>query len=562
MEWLATTLKAYPEIAIFLALGLGYYFGKFTFKGIGLGSVTATLLAGVVIGQLGIPISPPLKAFAFLMFLFAVGYAVGPQFVRGVAKDGLPQAIFSAVQCVLSLGALAVIAKVAGYDLGYAAGLYAGSQTISASMGLATDAINRIGMAADQAKAMLDGMPIAYAVSYMFGTVGSAIVIALVGPKLLGIDLPAACRDYEERFGGTKEMGGAGSAWHRWELRAFRVKQGGRAVGLRAAEAEAMVPDARIFVQRIRRNGTIEEATADTVLMEGDVVAVVGAREVLVKMLGAGAQEVEDPELLNVPVQGVDVLVTNKAVDGKTLIELAKDPAARGVFLRKVTRGATATNIPILPNTKIERGDILTIVGRTQDTNAAIKLLGVADKVTDVTDMAFVGVWIVLGALIGAVVVKVAGVPLTLSTAGGALIAGIIGGWARSVRPSFGRIPSSTVWFMNSVGLNIFIAIVGISAGPGFVNGLKSQGVGLFLWGALATTIPLVLGMFIAKYVFRFHDALTLGIVSGSRTTTASLGLVCDLGKSQVPALGYTVTYAVGNTLLTIWGMVLILLLS
>ena len=115
---------------------------------------------------------------------------------------------------------------------------------------------------------------------------------------------------------------------------------------------------------------------------------------------------------------------------------------------------------------------------------------------------------------------------------------------------------------MNSVGLNIFIAIVGISAGPGFVNGLKTQGIGLFLWGALATTAPLILGMFVAKYLFRFHDALILGIVSGARTTTASLGLVCDMGKSQVPALGYTVTYAVGNTFLTIWGMVLIMLLS
>jgi putative transport protein len=186
----------------------------------------------------------------------------------------------------------------------------------------------------------------------------------------------------------------------------------------------------------------------------------------------------------------------------------------------------------------------------------------VPDRATDVTDVAFVGAAIVIGALIGALVLKVGGVPITLSTAGGALIAGIIGGWLRSVRPSFGRIPTPTVWFMNSVGLNIFIAIVGISAGPGFVNGLKTQGIGLFLWGALATTVPLVLGMFVAKYVFRFHDALTLGIVSGSRTTTASLGLVTDQAKSQVPALGYTVTYAVGNTLLTIWGMVIIMLMS
>jgi len=583
LVWFAATLRQYPEIAIFLALALGYYFGKFTFKGIGLGSVTATLLAGVLIGQIGITISQPLKATVFLMFLFAVGYAVGPQFVRGVAKDGLPQAVFAVVQCVFCLLVTIVIVKIARYNLGYASGLYSGSQTISAAMGLSTDAINRLGLAADEAKNLLDSMPVAYAVTYMFGTMGSAIVIALLGPALLRINLPAACKDYEEKHGGSKELGGPGTAWHRWEMRAFRVMPGGKVNGLRAIEAEALLPHSRVFVQRLRRNGVIEDATADTVLREGDVVAVAGAREALVNIIGERAKfmtaaagsretvtsvaggitiEVDDPELLGVPVEGVDVYVTNKEVDGQTLAEIAAQPGARGVFLRKITRGAVATSIPILPNTKIFRGDILTLVGRTQDTNTAIKMLGVPDRPSDVADVAFIGAGITVGALIGALVWKVAGVPLTLSTAGGALISGLICGWVRSVHPKFGRIPTSTVWFMNSVGLNIFIAIVGISAGPGFVNGLKTQGIGLFLWGALATTVPLVLGMFVGKYIFRFHDAILLGIVSGARTTTASLGLVCDLGKSQVPALGYTVTYAVGNTLLTIWGMVTIMLLS
>jgi putative transport protein len=561
VDWFFATLRQYPEIAIFLTLALGYYFGKFTFKGIGLGSVTATLLAGVVIGQIGITIAQPLKATVFLMFLFAVGYAVGPQFVRGVAKDGLPQAVFSAVQCVLCLLVPVAIVKFVGYDLGYAAGFYSGSQTISAAMGLSTDAINRLGLAANEAKALVDSMPIAYAVTYMFGTMGSAIVIAILGPKLLGINLVAACKDYEQKQGGVKELG-PGTAWRRWEARAYRVAEGGRAVGLRVSEAEALLPEARLFVLRVRHNGTIEDAWADTVIQAGDTVAVAGSRDVLVKMLGPAANEVEDKELLAMPVEGVDVLVSNRAVDGKTLVDLAQMPETRGVFLRKIVRGATATVIPILPNTTIQRGDLLTIAGRTQDTNTAVKLLGVADRPTDAADMAFVGLFITLGALIGSLVFKIAGVPLTLSTAGGALVAGIIGGWLRSVRPSFGRVPTPTIWFMNSVGLNIFIAIVGISAGPGFVDGLKTQGIGLFFWGAVATTVPLVVGMFIAKYLFRFHDALTLGIVSGSRTTTASLGLVCDQARSQVPALGYTVTYAVGNTLLTIWGMVAIMLLA
>jgi putative transport protein len=405
-------------------------------------------------------------------------------------------------------------------------------------------------------------MPIAYAVTYMFGTVGSAIVIAIVGPALLRLDLVKACKDYEEKQGAKKELGGAGSAWHHFEARTFRVPIGGRVAGLRAAEAEALIPDARVFIQRIRHNGTVEDATADSVLREGDVVTVAGAREVLVRLTGEAAEEINDPELQSVTVEGVDALVTNKAVDGKSLTELAQLPSSRGVYLRKITRGATATSIPILPSTKIYRGDIVTLVGRTQDTSTAAKMLGVADRPTDVADVAFIGGGIVVGALIGSLVWKVGGVPLTLSTAGGALIAGIVLGWLRSVRPSFGRIPSPTVWFMNSVGLNIFIAIVGISAGPGFVNGLKTQGISLFLWGAVATTVPIILGMYVGKYIFRFHDALLLGIISGARTTTASLGLVCDQAKSQIPALGYTVTYAVGNTLLTIWGMVLVLVLS
>src|SRR5215471_6375597 len=355
--WFAETLRQYPEIAIFLALGLGYYFGKFTFRGIGLGSVTATLLAGVLIGQIGITISQPLKAFSFLMFLFAVGFGVGPQFVRGIAKDGVPQAIFAAIQCVFCLAIPIVICKMIGYDLGYSAGFYSGSQTISAAMGLSTDAINRLGLPADQVKGLLDSMPIAYAVTYMFGTVGSAIVIALVCPALVGINLPAAVKDYEEKFGGgKKELGGAGSAWHKWELRAFRVVRGGRVVGLRAIEAEALVPNARVFIQRIRRNGAIMEADADTILQEGDVVAVAGPREALVSIIAERARllavaggrggtattggdggheiEVDDPELLNVPVEGVDVYVTSKEVDGKTLTELAQRPGARGVFLR------------------------------------------------------------------------------------------------------------------------------------------------------------------------------------------------------------------------------------
>src|SRR6516165_8337000 len=274
IDWFFHTLKTYPEIAVFLSLALGYYFGSFTYKGLGLGAVTATLIAAVIIGQIGITVTGPLKPFFFLMFLFAIGYGVGPQFVRGIAQDGVPQALFAAVVCVFCLGAAYLGAKVAGYDVGSAAGLYAGSQTNSASMGLATDAINRLGLSPEETRKLLDAIPVAYAVTYIFGTMGSPILIGLLGPALLGIDVEAACRRYEEEHGGKKQLGGPGTAWYQFALRAFRVRERGLAVGKTVQQAEALVPEQRVFIELIRRNGTIMDTTADTVIHAGDILAV------------------------------------------------------------------------------------------------------------------------------------------------------------------------------------------------------------------------------------------------------------------------------------------------
>ena len=214
----------------------------------------------------------------------------------------------------------------------------------------------------------------------------------------------------------------------------------------------------------------------------------------------------------------------------------------------------------MLGDTKLYRGDVVTLVGRTQDTTVAARALGIVDRATDVADVAFIGLAVTVGALIGAIVIKVAGVPITLSTAGGALILGIIFGWYRAVRPTFGRIPAPTLWFMNSVGLSMSIAVIGLTAGPKFVAGLQHLGFSLFLWGIVATSVPLILGIYTAKYLFRFHPAIILGALAGARTVTAALGMVCDVAKSRVPGLGYTVTYAVGNTLYTISGMFIVML--
>ena len=172
-------------------------------------------------------------------------------------------------------------------------GLYAGSQTISASIGVATDQINRLGLSPEQAKAYLDAIPIGYAVTYIFGTIGSAIILAQLGPKLIGVDLPAACAEYEKQMGGgqTGLDPGVFSAYRQIEVRAYRVDA---ASGLTGRPVRELFPGLRIFVERIHRGEQFIEADGGSALEPGDVVAISGPRSMLVEKVETVVPEVDD----------------------------------------------------------------------------------------------------------------------------------------------------------------------------------------------------------------------------------------------------------------------------
>lgn len=259
---------------------------------------------------------------------------------------------------------------------------------------------------------------------------------------------------------------------------------------------------------------------------------------------------------MSFPLEKIPVMVASKSVIDSTVDDFRKSQNSYGVIIDSIKRGGV--QIPVLAQTKLQRGDILTLSGPTADVNAAAKYVGYADKPTTASDMVFIGLGITLGALIGAITLHIGGIPISLSTSGGALIAGLVLGWLRSKHPTFGRIPDSAVWIFNNVGLNMFIAVVGISSGPTFISGLQQVGWGLLLAGAIATTVPLLLGIWLGAKVFKFHPAINLGCVAGSRVTTAALGAIQDSLQSTVPAMGYTITYAIGNTLLILCGLVMV----
>ncbi len=564
MEWIFNQLRERPELAIFLTIFLGFWLGKLRIGKFSLGTVPSVLLVGVMVGQLNIAVPGPIKSVFFLLFLFAVGYKVGPQFFRGLKKDGLPQVAFAVLMCISVLGVTWLLALLMGYNMGEAAGLLAGSQTISAVIGVAEDTMANMGLDEAQRQSYTNIIPVSYAVTYIFGTAGSAWVLSSIGPKMLGgLDkVKAACKDMEAQMGNSQaDEPGFIHAARPVTFRAYRIenewfKNGKRVIDL---EVYFQQQDKRLFVERIRKAGTIREVSPNVQLEIGDEVVLSGRREYVIGEEDWIGPEILDQQLLDFPAEKLPVMITKKTFAGKTVSAIRNEKFMHGVSIRNIKRAGI--DIPVMAQTIVDAGDVVEIVGTKQEVEAAARRLGYIDRPTNQTDMIFVGLGILAGGLFGALSVHIGGVPISLSTSGGALIAGLVFGWLRSKHPTFGRIPEPSQWVLNNVGLNMFIAVVGISAGPSFVQGFHDVGVSLFLIGAIATTLPLIIGLLLARYLFKFHPAIALGCCAGARTTTAALGAIQDAVESETPALGYTVTYAIGTTLLIIWGVVIVLLI-
>lgn len=557
-----------PSMAIFLTLCLGYLVGKLKYKMLTLGTVTSVLLVGVVVGILfpEVKILPPLKNFFFLLFLFAIGYSVGPQFFRSFKKTGLPQVIFAAVLCVVCLVVTWICGKLAHYDAGEAAGLFAGAQTISAVIGVGQETINGLSISQSEKTAMDNIIPVMYAVTYLFGTAGSAWIVAFLGPKLMGglAKCREACQKEEALMGNTlMDQPGYASGMREVTFRCYKAtNEWFGTAGKKVSDLEAYVAGEgrRLFVDRIRHNGQIiDTPAANQLIFNGDEVVLSGRREFIIGEEAWIGPEVQDPELLNFAIRISPTMAATKAVDGKTVKEILALPFMHGVSIREIKR-QQSLDIPVRENTVVDGGDMITLVGLPYDVAAAEKGIGRALKQTTATDIIFMTLGLIVGGIIGVLSFKAGNVPVSLTVSGGALIMGLICGWWHSKRPEYGQMPPAAVWIFKDLGLNVFIACVGLQCGPHFVEGFQQVGWMLFVWGAIATTLPLVIGVILARYVFKFSPGTALGCVAGGRTTTAALGAVQESLHSNVPAMGYAITYAVGNTLLILFGVVMVIL--
>ena len=559
MDYIVRSLQQNPELAIFLTLAVGFLIGRLKFGSFSLGIVVGTLLAGVLIGQLDIKVPSIVKTVFFDLFLFTTGYKVGPQFFRGLKRDAIPQVLLTVVLCVSCLVTALASAWLFGYDMGTAAGLLAGAFSESTVIGTAGEAIQRLGLPAAEKTALVNNIPVAYAVTYLIGTASLVWFLPKIGPKLMGITLRGEAERMQS-VAGDAELGlGIISAARLFDARAYRVTNP-VLVNKTIAQVEALPEDSRVFVVRIRRGADLIESTPATVIRQDDVVAILARQETHVKGGRKVGPEVDDKALLDIPIETVDVVVTQRSLAGKTLKDLGKLESMRGAFLRRFTRAGQ--EMPITAGSVVDRGDVLQLIGSKPDVERVAKELGYADRPTTSTDMVFVGTGIVLGGFVGLLSVTIGNIPLTLTASGGALIMGLVFGWLRSVYPFFGRIPEAAIWIFDTVGLCTFIGVVGLSAGPSFVAGLQKTGMSLVLVGLVAALLPHTIGILFGRFVLRMEPLIVLGACAGAGTITAALRALQDEARSSIPALGYTVPYAIGNILLTAWGPVLVALMA
>jgi len=546
--------RNYPQIVVFLAIAIGYFIGKIKVWGFSLGSTAGVLLTALVLGQMNIVIHPLLKSVGFALFIFAIGYKVGPSFFGALKKEGLNYVWISLVVAVTGLITAIILAKVFGFDRGTVAGLLGGAMTQSTVIGTADGAIQGLAIPAAEKAILQSNVAVAYAISYIFGVAGLILFYRII-PKILRIDLQKMAQDLEAKMSGSSEADSPELfSWHkRINLRAYKISNQ-NAVGQSIKEVEAMF-SGRIAVEKVKRGNQILDYNSETTIQLGDEIALAGSNSILIKAEELLGPEIDDKGIVDIVGEMLKVVILNKEVVGKTLGELSQN-IGHGLFLKRISR--QGHDLPLLRDTVVNKCDVLTLAGSRSDVEKQIKYLGYVERPTATTDLIMVGLACVIGTLIGLITIPVFGIPISLGIGGGILVAGLICGWLRAVHPTFGQIPSGAQWIFTDLGLNLFIVCVGLSAAPKAVHALQTTGGSVFLAGAILTLMPTIVGMIFGRVVLKLNPVLLYGALTGAETATPSLNILKDEAKSSIPALGFAVPYAFGNVILTIWGTVLI----
>lgn len=545
-----TLLNTCPEIALFLAIAIGYGIGKIRFGSFQLGGVAGSLLAAVAISQIGIHIDSGIKAVLFALFIYAVGFQSGPQFFRSLGRQSIREVLMAVVLAISGLLTVVAVARIFHLDKGLAAGIAAGGLTQSAIIGTASSALEKLGLPMAQVQQMQGNVAVGYAVTYIFGSLGPIILCVNLLPWLTKRSIREDALKAEAAQMGGVHIYADGEQPALPELigRVFVIEQGGQSV--------SQIESASVTVEQIHRNGTPLGWTSDTVLAAGDVILLFGHRAEVVSAGQQLGKEIRNAEGMDVVMVRRDICLTNKAFAGKTVSECVHmlSPAARhGVFLLGLSRDGKPETVS--NDLRTMSGDIVSLYGTSQDVQRVAAQLGPILTKSVKTDLVFHGCGLVLGLLIGLVVIRMGSVPLTLGSGGGALLSGLLFGWYQSKHSTVGNMPMASSSLLVDLGLSGFVAVTGLQTGQQAVATIIEHGLTLFMLGVVVTLVPLILTMLFGRYVLRYDNtAIFAGALAGSRSANPAFGEVLNKAGNSVPTTPFAITYAVANVLLTLLG--------
>jgi len=561
LEFILHALRTDPEIAVFLAIALGVFIGRIHIGSFHLGSVAGALLMGLLIGQIGLEVPTGLKSVFFVMFIYAVGFKSGPEFFGSLNRGTLKLVVLSVVLCGTALAAILLMNALFDFDAGFTAGLGAGALTDTAIMGAATSAINQLSIDTAARAQLNSHMAIAYAITYLFGTIGLIVFVGSIAPKLLGVDLKASARELELELGIAKEEDAITVPYTRIVVRAHQVAANGSANGQRIGDVEKQHES--LTVERVVRAGKVFERDEAFTLMAGDIVGVYALREAVGTLTQWIGPKIDHAESLSFPTREVDIVVTSPEFAGKTIHQAkSRMESARrlGCFINTITR--QGYELPLLPNTVLRRGDVITLTGRTASVEAVAKRLGRIRENNYKSDIAVHTLGMVLGSLLGLLSTHIGMIPVELGIGGGVLVAALVIGWYNSRHPEIGALPPAAQWAFSEFGLTAFGAVVGLLAGPAAFAAMKEQGLALLLSGAVVTIVPPLVALYFGRYVLRLHPMILFGALAGAQTEAASMNKIIEQSGSNTPVIGFTVCYAISNVLLAVCGPIIVFVVA
>lgn len=552
-------------VALFLALGFGHLLGRVKVRGFTLGSTASTLLVALVLSALadqwaGVRFSIPdlVQTSSLTLFLYAVGLRVGPAFFAGLKKEGFHLVALTFITATLNFLLVWGGCRLFGIAPGFAPGMISGGYNVTAAMGVATKAVQDgtyrtpAGFTREE---VIANIAAGYSLTYVFSLLGIVLLITHL-PSMFGYDPVAAAKESAKKFGGSADpLPGTSQSFEIHSLLPLGVR-----VYQLANNEFVGRPVHQVFercdtpVLRITRRGAVVPLIDNPVLESDDLLTVSGKVKKLLSDTTLLGPEVDDDKARLLSIDQAEIVLTSSEFFDKTLRELHESVASYGVAVRAWFR--SGNELPLLPDARLQRHDVLRIVGTTETVNHAIKLLGQAVRPTDATNVVTLALGASFGYLIGLLSVTIAGIPIGLGTPAGVIIAGIVVATLRTINPHWGGpVPEGARYFLENVGLDLFVGGLGLNVAPSLVAALAHGSVGIALAvGMFGALFPPFISWLVGLYVFKMDPIVLAGAVAGSRSSTTAMKAMQEASKSAIPAFGYPVPYALSAVLALIYG--------